>query len=83
MKNQTLAGHESDQSLQNGIEIRRRNLITSNEFIDQLHHASPRQRLEIDSPIIYHHGDTVEVVGTPFDTHNSVGLVTFDNFRHN
>ncbi|KAH0794380.1 Ser/Thr protein phosphatase [Histomonas meleagridis] len=29
----------------------------------------------------YHHGDTLEVVGTPLFRHNSIGLVTFDNKR--
>lgn len=37
--------------------------------------------LDIESPAFYHHGDTLEVVGLRFDRGDSVGVVTFDNYR--
>ncbi|OHT05124.1 hypothetical protein TRFO_27254 [Tritrichomonas foetus] len=37
--------------------------------------------LHPDSPQFYHHGDTLEVVGTPLFKKNEVGLITFDNHR--
>lgn len=37
--------------------------------------------LHPDNPIFYHHGDVLEVVGTPLFKINGVGLVTYDNHR--